>query len=271
MHSFERSPHLVPIVEPSALLPLRHFSPDESPAAVYLASLSPGSRRTMRQALDCIAALLTGGRARASSLDWTRVRFQHAAALRTALDQRFAAATANKLIAALRGVLRAAWRLGLSLNVEDFHRAIDIQWIKSETLPRGRSLAPAELLAVFRVCADGSNGGARDAALLATLFGAGLRRQEAVALDLSDYAPDSHTLTVRRGKGRKDRLVYLPNGAADAVEDWTAIRGRESGAMFYAVNKGGTLIPGTMSDQSVLYVCRRRAKLAGVSPFSPHD
>jgi len=33
----------------------------EHPAAVYLATLSPGSRATMQQALDAIASLPTGG------------------------------------------------------------------------------------------------------------------------------------------------------------------------------------------------------------------
>src|SRR5271156_4219009 len=58
-------------------------SPDRHPAAVYLARLSPGSRRTMRAALQTIAGLLSGGQLDAQRLDWGAVRYQHTAALRS--------------------------------------------------------------------------------------------------------------------------------------------------------------------------------------------
>ncbi len=45
--------------------------PQQHPVLVYLASLSPGSRRTMKAALDIMAQLLTSGRCEALSLDWS--------------------------------------------------------------------------------------------------------------------------------------------------------------------------------------------------------
>jgi hypothetical protein len=58
---------------------------EKHPAAVYLASLGSGSRRTMRQALDAMASLLTSGRCDAETLDWSALRYQHTQALRAAL------------------------------------------------------------------------------------------------------------------------------------------------------------------------------------------
>ena len=58
---------------------------DQHPAAVYLAKLSPGSRRTMRAALDTIAGILTDGRCNAETLAWAALRYQHTAAVRAVL------------------------------------------------------------------------------------------------------------------------------------------------------------------------------------------
>ena len=73
--------------------------------------------------------------------------------------------------------------------------------------------------------------------MLSLLYGCGLRRSEVVALDLSDY--DQGTVTVRTGKGRKERIVYCPTGGRVAVEAWIARRGTWPGALLNPVAKGG--------------------------------
>jgi integrase/recombinase XerD len=57
--------------------------------------------------------------------------------------------------------------------------------------------------------------GLRDRAMLETLYATGLRRAELCALALGDVNPERGTLTVRQGKGKKDRVV--PIGARAAV------------------------------------------------------
>src|SRR5437868_2757681 len=124
----------------SAALVRSALPADRHPALVYLSQLSPGSRRTMRTALNTIAELLgvapvieeptTVGRGRrvVETLlycDWASLRYQHTQALRTLLAQRYKPATANKMLAALRRVLLEARRLGL-MSPDDYAQAADI-------------------------------------------------------------------------------------------------------------------------------------------------
>ncbi|MES1024918.1 tyrosine-type recombinase/integrase [Gloeocapsa sp. BRSZ] len=243
----------------------------QHPAAVYLSGLSAGSRSTMRQALDAISALLTDGRGDALTLDWAALRYQHTAAIRTALVERFAPATANKMLCALRRVLKEALRLDL-IDATDYAKAVDIPSVKAAKGLRGRALSANEIAGLMAVCfADPAPLGARDAALIAILRGAGLRRAEVVKLELRDFTASTGSLEVRGGKGGKDRTVYLPQVATSAVEDWLAIRGKSPGPLLCPVRKGGRVELRHLTAQAVLLIVQKRAKAAGVAAFSPHD
>jgi site-specific recombinase XerD len=261
---------LAKVNDPS-LVVLRTLPPDRHPVAVYVASLSSGSRRTMLAALHSVARALSGGQCDAQTLNWAAVRRPHVIAIRALLAERSATSTANKVLAALRGVIREAWRLGL-MTGDECQMALDVKGVRGESLPSGRALGMGEIRALFRACdGDGSNAGARDAGLLSVLYCAGLRRAEAVSLDVADYDPQESVLTVQNGKGRKPRLEYMTNGGKVAVEDWLKVRGAEPGPLFLPVRKGGKIEPRRMSEQSVLCVCVKRAEQAGLQKFSPHD
>src|SRR2546427_6062779 len=229
---------------------------DRHPAKVFLGRLSAGSRRTMRDALDTIAGLLTSRRCDAETLDWSRLRYQHTAAVRSALAERYASATANKMLSALRGILRECWRLD-QMRADDYQRAVDLDTVKGERLPRGRALTIGEITALFQTCADDqTSAGARDAAIMALLYGAGVRRSELAALNRDDYDAESGALSIYAGKGNRDRLVYVTNGAQDALEAWLAYRGEVPGALFWPLNKGGATKQRRMTDQAVLLILR---------------
>ncbi len=252
-------------------LTLTRYRPrDQHPAAVYLAKLSPGSRRAMRHALDTIASLLTSAPCNAETLDWAALRYQHTAAVRAVLAERYRPAMANKALAALRGVLAQCWQLG-QMTAEEYHRARHLDPVKGTTLPKGRALAFGELRALFAACAaDPSLIGRRDAAMLAVLCGGGLRRAEVVALNLADYDPESDALTVR-GKGCKERMVYATNGTKEALEAWLTVRGAVSGPLFVRIGKGERLTRERLTDQAVWHVLQQRRRQAKVKAFSPHD
>lgn len=265
-----RSLPAVPL-SPTAIVAGAAGPPVQSPALVYLAGLSASSRRPQLQALDGIATMLTAGAVDARYFPWPLIRYEHVAAVRAWLAERYAPATANRHLSALRGVLRAAWRLG-QLSAEDYHRAVDVNNIRGVRLPAGREIARGEMLALFRWCATDRvvARGARDAALLALLYGAGLRRDEAAGLEVSAFEADRGRVRVL-GKGHKERLAHLGGGATVAVEAWLRIRGEAHGALICPVTQRGDVQIRRMSGQSIRDAMRRLARRSGVAPFSPHD
>jgi len=86
-----------------------------------------------------------------------------------------------------------------------------------------------------------------------------------------DFNPETGGLQVRSGKGDKDRLVYLPQGALSYLSKWLAVRGRQPGALLCPIRKGGEIEYRNMTAQAVLLIVQKRAKDAGVESFSPHD
>lgn len=254
---------------PSALAVVESVPGERNPAMVYLTRLAEGSRRSQRQALDTLASMLTGGAADAVAFDWSRIGYQHTQALRAALTERYAPATVNRYLAALRGVLGECWRLGI-IGAEDYHRAIDVKGVRGQGLPAGRALAAGEIRALFGACGPDA-GGARNAAMVAVLYGCGLRRSELVALNLADFDQETGALTVRHGKGNKARTVYVTNGGRAALEDWIAVRGAAAGALFCPVDRMGRVSIRPITTQAVYVALRALAERSGVREFSPHD
>ncbi len=226
----------------------------------------------MRQALDIMAGMLTNESADALTLDWAALRYKHTAALRAALTQKYAPATVNKFLGGLRRVLKEALLLEL-MDSQDYARAIAIKSIKVTTEIRGRALSQTEITALLSVCLNDTNRlmGARDAALMAILRGGGLRREEAVNLDLKDLNCGTGSVKVRCGKGGKDRTVYLPAGLLSLVEDWLSIRGSGKGKILCHIRKGSRVVVRQLTPQSVWVILGKRAIEAGVKSFSPHD
>lgn len=211
-----------------------------------------------------MAAILSGDAIAANELPWHALRYPHTAALCGALAARYAPATSNRMLAALRGVLREAWRRGL-LPAEEYQRAVDLAPIRGTRVMPGRALASEEVRALFLNCADGTPSGGRHAALLALLYRCGLRRAETMAIDLADFDTTAGIVRVL-GEGNKERELPLVNGALEALSAWRVIRGDEPGPFLVPVLRGGRLVPRRMTPQPVLYTLRRRASAAGMAP-----
>jgi len=202
---------------------------------------------------------------------WGDLRFQHVAAIRSRLrEEGLAPGTVNCLLHALKGVARAAFRLGL-LSGEDLARIREVEPLRYARELAGRALTADEVKALIRVCVkDRRTQGRRDAALLSVLFATGMRRSEVVALALEDYDRETGALLLH-GKGDRERKVYLAGQAKAAFDGWLDVRGESPGSVFVPITKGGSIDLRPVTDQWVYACLRRRARQAGVKRFSPHD
>jgi integrase/recombinase XerD len=272
---------------------------DQNAAAVYIASLpAETGRRTQAQALRVIAQALGADLER---VNWGKLRYQHTAAIRAKIAQNYSPASSNKILSALRQTLKQAWLLG-QMTAEEYSRAIELEPVTGETLPAGRELSQGEILALMNACQEdpNQNAGTRDAAIIALMYAAGLRRDEVVKLRVENYEPETGKL-VLTGNRNKQRTAYITNGAADALQDWLTIRGNEPGPLFVEVNKGGKVLierqsmvvkptrkvggvnvpnkkagqtiyrGGALTSQAIYNLLAKRAREAGIKNFSPHD
>lgn len=242
-----------------------------SPARAYLLSLnSPRSRQTMASFLGIVAGML--GAASLESCNWDSLRRHHVMAITELLrDTGRATATVNTYLSALKGVAKEAWMLKL-MDVESFQHIRAVRNLRGSRLPRGRALPPEEIRSLFGACeADDSSIGVRDAALLAVILGCGLRRSEAVGLDLSDIVTDERALRVL-GKGNKERLAYTPAGTWQRLQKWVEeVRGEKEGPLFTRIRRFDTLTNDRLTDQAVYHVLQVRQRQAGIEKCAPHD
>jgi len=243
---------------------------DASPAGVYLGRLAPGSRRGQLEALDTIARLLTNGSADAETVSWASLSYPQTAAVRAALVERYAPNTTKRMLAALRGVLKECWRLGLMAH-DEYARAADIAPVRGQLPPRGRALDEAELASLFKSCqADPDPASVRDAAILGLLYGLGLRRAELVRLDVADFHCQDGVLAIR-GKGNQARTAHVVEETRIVLERWLRVRGIAAGPMFLPLAKSGHLIAKRLSCEGIAQILIRRAAEANVARFSCHD
>ncbi len=171
------------------------------------------------------------------------------------------AATIGRKLSSIRAFLRFAKRSG----------AIEENVAMLVNPPKGKQalpsfLTPDQATALVEAPTVGEDPIAlRDAAALEVLYGCGLRVSECVGLDVSDV--DLSELRVRKGKGRKDRVVPLGRKAREALDAWISVRAAltPSGPHVFVNARGGRLDP-----RSVRRLLDRHALHAGIGKTHPH-
>ena len=242
-----------------------------NPADFYLRFLAESGKPSVRTALNQIAAQLSDGRLDAETLEWQRLRYADTKAIQQMLiDAGYAPSSCRAKMAALRGVLKTAMDLGL-MNRDSYLRAVSLPLVRGSNLPSSHALSRDDTKRLFDACAkDPGPSGRRDAAAFALMIGWGLRRSEAVAIELENLGSDQSILLT--GKGGRRRKTYGLRNAREAIIDWLAERGIAPGPLLCPVRKGGQVAVGVwMTPQALHKRLKIRAAEAGIDPCSPKD
>lgn len=99
--------------------------------------------------------------------------------------------------------------------------------------------------------------------MIAVAYGAGLRVSEVVRLKVADINLEEMTVTVRQGKGKKDRLTVLPKNITEDLSRLLA--GKKSSDYAFDSQRGGKLTD--MSAQKVFYQALKKAKIRKPATF----
>lgn len=132
----------------------------------------------------------------------------------------------------------------------------------------------SEVARLFASIPSDSPAGKRDRAIIALLYSSGLRVSELTNLDRTHINLDRGEFSVR-GKGQKDRTVYIDSSAADLIKAYMAARTDTLPALF--IRYGGTQAVDQSGDfkrltpRSIQRLVSRYALLAGITKHvSPH-
>jgi integrase/recombinase XerC len=203
---------------------------------------------------QAVELLLTAGQGNANAA---------ALAYRTHLKERgLAPATIARRLAALRGMVKLARTLGRVAW------SLDIQGPKSDVYrdTSGPGLGGwRSMLEVAKASATTPRG-KRNLAILRLLHDNGLRRGEAVSLDVDDVDLEGGTVAVI-GKGKEQAVrLTLSDAARAALADWLEARGREPGPLFVRCDGAdGMPGPGRLDAGNVYRMVRAVGRRAGVT------
>lgn len=176
--------------------------------------------------------------------------------------------TQNYHLIALRSFLRFCAKKGYSAMPAD---KIELARVSR---PQVTFLNPEELERLAAQPDVGSLNGARDRAIIELLFSSGLRVSELVGLDKQHINLGRREFMVR-GKGQKDRPIFISSGAADWIKKYLAMRQDNSSPLF--IRYSGTKQSDNsgnfkrLTARSVQRIIARYARLAGITKHvSPH-
>lgn len=257
--------------------------PDSQPIALYnpllqyLARLAPSSQLTMKYILQDAADRLGFEDIDLNEVPWHLLEPGHVTALVAALRaDGYAPNTSSLYVNAIRGVMNEAWRLSL-ISQEQLLKIRTVKPTQGTRLPVGRNLKRTLIRELMEACAaDPRPQGLRDAAVIALLYGTGMRKSESVNLGLAQIDFSERSLQVV-GKGNKQLIKYAPTWAFDKLNAWLAFRRSQlpegqadDDFLFNRIRRGSHITRERITKHAIYYIARQRGTQVGVK-IMPHD
>ncbi|ATR83151.1 integrase [Pseudomonas sp. HLS-6] len=248
-----------------------------NPLLQYLARLAPSSQLTMKYVLQDAADRLGFEDCDIAEVPWHLLDPAHVTSLVAALRaDGFTPNTSSLYVNAVRGVMNEAWRLSL-ISHEHLLKIRTVKATQGVRLPVGRNLKRSLIRELMEVCAaDPRPQGLRDAAVIALLYGTGMRKSESVDLKLSQIDFSERSLQVL-GKGNKQLIKYAPAWAFDRLNAWLAFRRSQlpegqadDDFLFNRIRRGSHITRERITKHAIYYIARQRGQQVGVK-IMPHD
>jgi len=243
-----------------------------SASVLYILSLqSETSKVAMKSTLNLIAKKLQGVSSHTEA-DWSKLNYESVLTLMNTLKaEGLSPARVNTYLAAVKGVAKYSW-MNKSIDVEVYTWIQQVKRLKGTRETKGRSLVKGELSKVISHCVDkGSVLGVRDAALFATMYSAGLRRQEVVNLNVEDINLVTNEILIK-GKNNKHRTTVINDNSMKLIKNYMKVRGNiTAGTLFSRCRKGGKFTGESISTQAVYNIVCGTATELGLPKMSCHD
>jgi len=145
--------------------------------------------------------------------------------------------------------------------------------LASTKRPQVAFLEADEIKRLVEAAAGENQGSRRDRAIILLLFSGGLRVSELVSLDRKNVNLKRGEFTIR-GKGQKDRPVFLTDAAKGAISEYMALRTDDEAPLFIhysGAQTSGGKAPTRLTSRSIQRIIEKYRLKAGITKkVTPH-
>jgi site-specific recombinase XerD len=249
---------------PKTVLRLPEF--DQAKSAVLNSLSSVEAQRGYRHAID-------------EFVEWycsePRLSFNKTVVLRYRIhleSRLLAPGTINLRLGAVRRLAYEAADSGL-LSADLAAGIRRVKGVKKLGVRLGNWLTADQSQRLWQVPDGGRLKGKRDRALLAVMLACGVRRHEAVDLEVEHIQQrEEHWAIVDlKGKAGHMRTIPMPSWVKQILDDWVNAANVRSGKLFRRVKRTGTAWGDNITEKAVWHIVREYAAKAGIDKLAPHD